>query len=106
MEMMHSIPLAMNAWREVLSRIFEEFTAQDNISPDWLINPATRRRSKLDRYYPDAGVAIRFTGLTAKGQGRQSDRDALETEQRDQTRVELCRMNGVQLAIINPRTIR
>ena len=84
------------------SRVFTDFTAQDNVSPEWLINPATRRRLKLDRYYPDAGVAIRFAGLTAKGQGRQSDWEALESEQRDQTRAELCRLNGVQLAVINP----
>ena len=67
-----SIPLAMNAWREILARIFDGFKAQDNVSPEWLINPATRRRLKLDRLYPDAGVAIRFAGLTAKGQ-RPSD---------------------------------
>lgn len=96
-----SIPLAMNAWREILARIFDGFKAQDNVSPEWLINPATRRRLKLDRYYPEAGVAIRFAGLTAKGQ-RPSDWDVLEAEQRDQTRAELCRINGVQLAVINP----
>lgn len=99
---MQSIPLAMNAWREILARTLDDFTVQENVSPDWLINPATRRRLKLDRYYPDAGVAIRFTGLTAKGQGRMSDWEALESEQRDQTRAELCRINGVQLAVINP----
>ena len=96
-----SIPLAMNAWREILARIFDGFKAQDNVSPEWLINPATRRRLKLDRLYPDAGVAIRFAGLTAKGQ-RPSDWDIMENEQRDQTRAELCRINGVQLAVINP----
>ena len=94
--------LAMNAWREILARTFDGFTAQDNVSPEWLINPATRRRLKLDRLYPEAGVAVRFAGLTAKGQGRQSDWDVLEAEQRDQTRQELCRINGVQLAVISP----
>ncbi|MEZ4673515.1 MAG: hypothetical protein R2932_04635 [Caldilineaceae bacterium] len=48
------------------------------------------------------GIAIRFVGLMAKGQGRQSDWDVLETEQRDQTRQELCRMHGVQLALLDP----
>ncbi len=93
---------SMNAWREILARVLDGFPAEDNVSPAWLINPATRRRLKLDRYYPDAGVAIRFVGLKAKGQGRQSDWEALETEQRDQTRAELCRLNGVQLALVDP----
>jgi len=92
----------MNAWREILARIFVGFTEQDNVSPGWLINPATKRRLKLDKFFPEAGIAIRFVGLTAKGQGRQSDWEALETEQREQTRVELCRENDVQLMLINP----
>lgn len=92
----------MNAWREILARTFEGFTEQDNVSPEWLINPATRRRLKLDKYYPEAAIAIRFIGLTAKGQRRQSDWEVMETEQRDETRAELCRQNGVQLVLIDP----
>lgn len=94
--------LNMNGWREILARIFDGFTDQDNISPEWLINPATRRRLKLDKFYPEAGIAVRFVGITAKGQPRQSDWDALESEQRDQTREELCRVNNVQLLLLNP----
>lgn len=93
--------MEMNAWREILARVFEGFIEQDNVSPEWLKNPATKRRLKLDKYFPEAGIAIRFIGLTAKGQGRQSDWDVLETEQRDQTRQELCRLNGVQLVLIS-----
>lgn len=99
---MQSIYLSMSAWREILAQTLGDSPAQDNVSPAWLVNPATRRRLKLDRYYPDIGLAIRFVGLTAKGQKRQSDWEVLETEQRDQTRAELCRMNGVQLAVIDP----
>jgi hypothetical protein len=92
----------MNGWREILARVFEGFAEQPNVSPDWLVNPATRRKLKLDIYYPDAGFAVRFVGLTAKGQHRQSDWEALEEQQRDQNRVELCRMHGVQLLLIDP----
>ncbi|MBK8046422.1 MAG: hypothetical protein IPK16_04380 [Anaerolineales bacterium] len=99
---MNSVYLAMSAWREILARIFTGFTEQDNVSPDWLVNPATNRKLKLDKYYPDAAVAIRFIGLTAKGQGRMSDWEVMETEQRDQTRAELCRQNGVQLVTVDP----
>ncbi|MBV7330268.1 hypothetical protein KFU94_18870 [Chloroflexi bacterium TSY] len=97
---MSSLYLSMSAWREILARTLDGFEAQDNVSPEWLINPATRRRLKLDRYYPEAGIAIRFAGLTAKGQKRQSDWEILEAEQRDQTRIELCKLHGVHLAIM------
>jgi hypothetical protein len=92
----------INAWREILARTFAGFSEQDNVSPEWLVNPATRRRLKLDKYYPEAGIAIRFLGLMAKGQGRLSDEEAWETEQRDQTRAELCRLHGVQLFLLDP----
>lgn len=95
--------LHMNAWREILARGFDGQAMQPNVSPDWLINPATKRRLKLDYLFPGIDVAVRFTGLTAKGQGRRSDWDALEDEQRDQTRVEMCKANGVQLAVIDPQ---
>lgn len=99
---MSAVYLNMNAWREIQARVFDGFTAQDNYSPAWLINPATRRRLKLDRLYPDIGVAVRIVGLTAKGQGRQSDWEQLEDQQRDQTREELCKLNGVQLLLLDP----
>lgn len=94
--------LSMNAWREFLARVFDGIPCQDNASPEWLVNPATHRRLKLDKYYPDIGLAFRFIGLTAKGQGRQSDWEVMETEQRDETREEVCRQNGVQLLLIDP----
>lgn len=99
---MQSIYIAMSAWREILAQTLGHLQVQENVSPSWLVNPATQRRLKLDLYYPDAALAIRFVGLTAKGQKRQSDWELLESEQRDQTRAELCRLNGVQLAIIDP----
>ena len=99
---MSSVYFAISAWREILARTFTGFEEQNNVSPAWLVNPATNRRLKLDILYPQVGIAIRFVGLTAKGQGRQSDLDVMETEQRDLTRVELCRQNGVQLATVDP----
>lgn len=99
---MSSAYLAVNAWREILARIFDGIHVEFNVSPEWLINPATRRRLKLDYMYPDIGIAVRFTGLTAKGQRRRSDWEVLEDEQRDQTRDELCKLNGVQLIVVDP----
>ena len=66
---MANLYVALNSWREMLARILKDFTAQENVSPEWLVNPATKRRLKLDLYYPEASLAFRFVGLTAKGQG-------------------------------------
>lgn len=99
---MSSAYLYLNAWREICARVFNNRTVQSNISPEWLVNPASRRPLKLDYLYLSMGVAVRFMGLTAKGQGRRSEWDLREEEQRNQTRVELCRLNGIQLAMIDP----
>ena len=99
---MSGVYLSISAWREIFERVFTGIPGQDNVTPEWLVNPATSRRLKLDKLYPDVGIAVRFIGLTAKGQGRQSDWEAMETEQRDETREELCRQNGVRLLRIDP----
>lgn len=92
----------MMAWREILARILADFEVQENVSPEWLINPATNRRLKLDQFYPPIGLAVRFVGLTAKGQPRQSEWELLEEAQRNETRAELCRINGVELLLVDP----
>ncbi len=94
--------LPLMGWNEILARVFEGMTVEKNASPDWLVNPATRRKLKLDYLYPDIGVAVRFVGMKAKGQPRKSDWEALEDQSRDEVRRELCRLNGVDLALINP----
>lgn len=96
-----SSALTLMAWREIFARVMDGFELQENVSPDWLVNPATRRRLKLDLLYPEAGLAVRFVGLTAKGQGRKDDWTLQEEEQRDQTRAELCRANGVELFLVD-----
>lgn len=96
-----SSALNIMAWREILARTMEGFQVQENVSPDWLVNPATKRRLKLDLLYPEVGLAVRFVGLTAKGQPRQSEWEELEEQQRDQTRAELCRLHGVELFLLD-----
>lgn len=91
-----------NAWREIFSRIFENTETKTNVSPEWLINPATNRRLKLDMLYPEIGVAIRFEGLEGK-QRRQ--RPSLEEEEqqrvREQARVAMCRAHGINLILVD-----
>ena len=56
-------PNLINGWREVLARIFDGFETEYGVTPEWLINPETNRRLKLDCLFPDIGVAVRFVGL-------------------------------------------
>jgi hypothetical protein len=91
-----------NAWREILMRVFDGFTAQYDVTPDWLVNPETNRRLKLDVLYPEIGIAIRFHGL----QGRdRRQRPSLEEEQqqkvRDAARADLCADHGISLVSID-----
>ena len=94
--------LNLMAWNEILARIFDGFEVQNDTSPAWLVNPGTHRRLKLDLLYPEIGVAVRFVGLQAKGQGRKSEWEELEDSSRDEVRKELCRVNGVELILIAP----
>jgi len=87
-------------WNEILARIFDGFQTQRHISPDWLINPATRRKLKLDFMYPDIGIAVRFGGM--QGRGRKSEWEEKEDSSRDEIRKELCRMNGVDMILLTP----
>jgi len=91
-----------NAWREILIRIFDGFPVQYEVTPEWLVNPETKRRLKLDVLYPDIGVAIRFHGL----QGReQRQRPSLKEEQqqktRDAMRADLCEAHNITLVNVD-----
>ncbi len=91
-----------NAWREIFTRIFEDVDTQYNVSPEWLVNPATNRRLKLDMLYPDIGIAVRLEGLTAK---KRRQRLSLQEEEQEQIRLrardELCRQHKVELIVVN-----
>ncbi len=93
--------LAMRAWEEILLDILGPFVLEKDARPDWLVNPATRRRLKLDRYYPELRLAIRFTGLSVKGH-RKSVWEEKEDQSREEIRKALCDANGVTLVTIEP----
>ncbi len=94
-------PNPSNAWREILERIFEGFQGQENVTPEWLVNPETGRRLKLDRYYPEAGVAFRFVGSTGKRKAPVSEQELAEEAHRDAIREALCQKAGVHLITID-----
>lgn len=91
-----------NAWREVLARVFDGFTSQPDVSPDWLVNPETNRRLKLDLLYPEIGVAVRFQGLQGPGRrGRPSLEEEHQQGVRETARVALCEEHGISLVNIH-----
>jgi hypothetical protein len=93
----------VNGWREVLARIFDGFDVEYGVTPDWLVNPETNRRLKLDCLYGDIGLAIRFVGLEGtQRKQRKSDEEVLSEQEREAARAEVCQQHGVVLVSIDP----
>ncbi len=94
---------AVNGWREVLARIFAGFDAEYGLTPDWLVNPETHRRLKLDYFFREVGVAVRFVGLEGTERKTRKTDDELAAEAlREQNRTAVCRQHGVVLVSIDP----
>lgn len=94
-----------NGWREIFARIFENVTTQFNVTPEWLVNPATNRRLKLDLLYPELHVAVRFEGLQGqKRRRRLSLEEEAQLQVRQDARVEVCRQHGIHLVVVNVAT--
>lgn len=93
----------VNGWREVLARIFDGFEVEYGVTPEWLVNPETNRRLKLDHLYSDIGLAVRFVGLEGtQRRGRKSDEEVAAEENREDARAAACRQHGVVLISIDP----
>ena len=67
-----SSALTIMAWREILARVMGNFEVQTDISPDWLVNPATSRRLKLDLLYPQVGKTYNSVGLPRESEPKPS----------------------------------
>ena len=95
----------INGWREVLARVFAGFETELGLTPEWLVNPETNRRLKLDYFYPEIGVAVRFVGLEGGGRRtRKSDEEVDSEARREDARAAVCREHGVVLVSIDPDT--
>jgi hypothetical protein len=91
----------INGWREVLARVLDGFETEYGLTPEWLVNPETRRRLKLDYFYPEISVAVRFVGLEATGRRqRKSDEEVDAEARREEARAAVCREHGVILVSI------
>jgi hypothetical protein len=93
----------VNGWREVIERIFTGFDAQYSVTPEWLVNPDTNRRLKLDYLFPEIGVAVRFVGLEGGGRKRRkSDEEVAADNAREDSRTAVCRAHGIVLLTVDP----
>ena len=91
-----------SAWREILARTFEDIETRINVYPEWLLNPITHRRLKLDLLYPEVGVAVRFEGLQGKQRRqRPSLEEEAQQQTRDEARADVCRNHGIELVVID-----
>ena len=92
----------VNAWREILARTFAGFAVEYNTNPDWLVNPASGRKLKLDLFYPEIGLAVRFAGLRGSQQrGRLSLDEVAQLKAREAARDEVSAAHGVNLATLD-----
>lgn len=99
-----SIPVwqVANGWREIFARIFEHEETKLNVTPEWLVNPATKRRLKLDLLYPELGLAVRFEGLEGKQRRRRlslEEEDQLQVRQ--DARIAMCEAHGIGLVVVD-----
>ncbi len=93
----------INGWREVLARVFDGVVTEYGLTPEWLVNPETNRRLKLDCFYPDISLAVRFVGLEgAARRGRRSDEEIAQEAAREDARAAVCHEHGVVLVSIDP----
>lgn len=91
-----------NGWREIFARIFADMETKLNVSPEWLVNPATKRHLKLDLLYPAIGVAVRFEGAEVTQRRRRlSLEEEAQQRVRDDARVEVCRAHGIDLVLVD-----
>jgi hypothetical protein len=87
----------------VLARIFAGLDAEYGLTPAWLVNPDTNRRLKLDYFFREIALAVRFVGLEGGERRRPKSDDEVAAEiQREQTRAAVCREHGVVLVSIDP----
>ncbi|HEX9115607.1 MAG TPA: hypothetical protein VGA61_06030 [Anaerolineae bacterium] len=96
-------PNQVNGWREVLERLFAGFKIEYGVMPEWLVNPDTHRRLKLDYLMPEVGVAVRFIGVDGGvRKRRKSDEEVAMDAAREDNREEVCREHGIVLLSIDP----
>lgn len=87
--------------QEYLSLLIESDQFTDNARPGFLVNPLTKARLELDRFYPP-GLAFEYNGNQHyRATGRFSQADVEAQRLRDLIKAGLCLYQGIQLVIID-----
>lgn len=92
--------------REFLTLLIDCDQFQDDATPGFLVNPVTRERLGLDRYYPELKVAFEFQGAQHFGETEKvSDEESRVQQARDLIKIGLCVRQGITLAEVLPREL-
>lgn len=89
--------------REWLDLLVKRTSYQDNVRPDFLLNPATGERMEYDRWYPP-DVAFEFNGPQHEGatEAYPDPRAAMQQQARDLIKLALSVRHGVHLIVVGP----
>lgn len=92
--------------REYLTKLVDTEEYDDDASPGYLVNPATKERLQFDRYYPNHGVAFEFNGLQHYvATEKYSEEASTRQRVRDLIKVGLSFYRGVTLKVLHPKDL-
>lgn len=87
--------------QEYLSLLIDSDEYTDNARPGFLVNPQTKERLELDRFYTAANVAFEFHGAQHdRATGKFTQQDYENQHFRDLIKAGLCLYRGIHLVIV------
>jgi hypothetical protein len=89
--------------KEYLSLLIDSDQFEDNATPGFLVNPYTKERLELDRFYPP-GVAFEYQGAQHFGPSERypDAQEAARQQGRDLIKQGICLERSIKLVIIQP----
>lgn len=96
--------------RECLTLLVESDHFEDNATPGFLVNPNTKERMQLDRFYPPrgefGGVAFEFNGPQHDGPTKLfSAESAANQRARDLMKIGICITEGITVVVVHPEDL-
>jgi peptide/nickel transport system permease protein len=79
-------------WDKALDQVFAGFLSLKDVSPDWLIESGTGCRLRVDRLYPELGIAFSIACTASSNPGNPGGAASLTN---------LCRPAGITLIVID-----
>ena len=92
---------------KITCKVFEEFLGREvlnNIRPDFLKNPKTKRNLELDMYDPITKIAVEYNGAQHYQNVAAFGNNFKDQQERDILKRKLCEENGIVLIVV-PYTI-